>query len=293
MTTSSIATKRPLSSPVRRPYSRRVKRALASIACLVIGAIYSFPLVWVASMSIREQRDALGMNLIPTTFRPQNFVDAWVDLNLGQLYINTFIVAGGTVILSIGMSVLAAYGFVRWRSRVTDGVFTIILLGMMIPPAAVIIPVFVLARSLGIYNTLTAIILAETAFAIPLAVLLLRGYLERVPAELIDAARVDGASPFRAFRFVVLPFLVPAIATASLFILLFAWNDLILPLTLLPNPSGSTLVVGLALTVGKYGQVNLAALAAAALLAVLPVLVIFIMSKRYYVQGLSAGALKG
>lgn len=290
VTTAVPATKDAVS---RSAGSSRLRRALASIACIAIGAIYSFPLVWVASMSIREKHDALGMTLIPTTFRPQNFIDAWVTLNMGTLFVNTILVAIGTIVLSIGMAVLAAYGFVRWRSRITEGIFLLILLGMMIPPAGIILPFFVLARSLGIYNSLFAVVLAEAAFALPLAVLLLRGYIERVPAELIDAARVDGANPWRTFRYVVMPLLVPAIATSALFILLFAWNDLLLPLILLPDPNGSTVVVGLSTSVGRYGQVNLAGLGAASLLALIPVMTVFILSRRYYVQGLAAGAVKG
>lgn len=273
--------------------SKRSTRILVSVACIVLGAIYAFPLAWVVSMSIRSQDDALGMTLIPRSFRPQNFVDAWVSLNMGQLFVNTILVAAGTVFLSIVLSVFAAYGFVRWRTRLTEFLFLLILLGMMIPPAGMILPFFFLARGMGLYNSLWAIIIAETAFALPLAVLLLRGYIERVPTELIDAARVDGASPWRAFRYVVLPLLTPAIATSSLFILLFAWNDLLLPLILLPDPQGSTLVVGLSQSIGRFGQVNLGTLGAATLLALLPILVVFIAARRFYVQGLAAGAVKG
>lgn len=283
---SAIAQTRPAGA-------RRGRRVLASVACLALGIFYALPLVWVASMSVRSQEDAVEMTLLPRSFRLANFSDAWTNLHLSTLFANTIFIAIGTVVLSIGMSVLAAYGFVRWRSRLTDGVFLLILLGMMVPPAGMIVPFFVLVQNLGLYDSLVSVILAETAFSIPLAVLLLRGYIERIPTELIDAARVDGASPWRAFVHVVLPLLAPAVATASLFILLFAWNDLLLPLVLLPDPSGSTLVVGLSQTIGQYGQINLGLLGAAALLALLPILVVFIAARRYYVQGVAAGALKG
>jgi ABC-type glycerol-3-phosphate transport system permease component len=273
--------------------SKRSRRIFVSLSCVVIGMVYAFPLVWVISMSVRSPSDALGMTLIPHSFYLQNFVNAWVTLDMGQLFVNTILIAMGTVILSVLLSVLAAYGFVRWRTRLTELLFLLFLFGMMIPPAGMILPFFVLARSMGLYNSLWAVIIAETAFALPLGILLMRGYIERVPTELIDAARVDGATPWRVFRYVVLPLLTPAIATSSLFILLFAWNDLLLPLILLPDPQGSTLVVGLASSTGQFGLVDLGMLGAASLLGLLPILVVFIVSRRYYVQGLAAGAVKG
>ncbi len=281
------------SAPGKPAGRSRIGRVLASLACFILGAVYAFPLFWTASLSVRDQQDALRPTLLPASFRPQNFVDAWEGLSLADLFRNTIFIAATTVILSVGMSVFAAYGFTRWRTRMTEAMFVIILLGMMVPAAGVIVPFFVLMRGIGLYGTLVAVILAETAFAIPLVVLLMRGYIERIPSELIDAARVDGASPFRGFIYVVLPLLMPAVVTSSLFVLLFAWNDLMLPLVLLPDPTDSTIVVGMAGTVGQYGAVNLGILGAAAVLVLLPILVIFIAARRYYVQGLAAGAVKG
>lgn len=276
--------------PAGRHHGRRI---IASIACFALGAVYAFPLFWTASLSVRDRQNSLRPGLLPSSFHPQNYVDAWTSLSLGDLFRNTIFIAVSTVVLSVGMSVLAAYGFSRWRTKLTESIFLIILLGMMVPAAGVIVPFFVIMKELGLYGTLVAVIIAETAFVIPLVVLLMRGFMDRVPGELIDAARVDGASPMRGFIHVVLPLLKPAIATSSLFVLLFAWNDLMLPLVLLPDPTNSTLVVGMALSIGQYGPMSLGMLGAASVLMLLPILVVFIAARRYYVQGLAAGAVKG
>jgi ABC-type glycerol-3-phosphate transport system permease component len=167
-----------------------------------------------------------------------------------------------------------------------------ILLGLMVPPAAMIVPFFLAMLNLGFYNSLLAVIVGEAAFALPLGVLIMRGYIDRIPVELTDAARVDGAGPLRAFIHVVLPLLKAPIVTVALFIAMFTWNDFLLPLVLLPDPSHSTITVGLAQSVGQFGQLQLALISAAAVMALLPILAIFIAARRYYVLGLNAGAIK-
>lgn len=279
--------------PVRAARARRrAGRMAVSAGCLLVGSAFLLPLIWVASLSVRDRSDVMSLRIAPSSFRPENYVDAFHSFHLGTLFAHSVAITAGTVVLSVSMSVTAAFGMVRWRTRATEGLFLLILLGLMVPPAAMIVPFFTGMLNLGLYNSLGGVILGESAFALPVGLLILRGYVERLPVELMDAARVDGATPWRAFRNVVLPLLKPAIVTVSLFITLFTWNDLLLPLVLMVNSSESTLTVGLASSVGQYGQLDLGLLSAASLLAALPVLAIFMTARRYYVLGLTAGALK-
>lgn len=276
----------------RRRMGERTSRLLASLACVLGGVVFLLPLAWVASLSIRDQSDVISLRLLPSSFRPRNYLDAIDQFGLGGLFAHSVLVTGGTVVLSVALSVTAAFAMARWRTRLTEGLFLLILLGLMVPPAAIIVPFFAAMLNLGLYNSLLGVILGESAFALPIALLMLRGYVERVPAELMDAARIDGASPWRAFRHVMVPLLKPAIVTVALSITLFTWNDLLLPLVLFASSSSSTLTVGLASSVGQYGQLQLGLLAAASLLAALPLLAVFMAARRYYVLGLTAGALK-
>jgi ABC-type glycerol-3-phosphate transport system permease component len=268
-------------------------RAALSLVCLLVGGVYLIPLVWVASVSVRRNSEVFATRIVPHSFRLSNFSDAFHSFGLGRLLVNTAVITAGTVALSLALSVTAAYGFSRYRTRITEGVFVLILTGLMIPPAAIIVPFFLEMKNAGLYNTLSAVILGETAFVLPLAVLLLRGYIDQLPDELIAAARVDGATEWRAFRYVAFPLLKPAIATVALFITISTWNGFLLPLVLLGDPARATLTVGLSVTTYQFGQIQLAYVSAASLLAVIPVLVVFVAARRYYVQGLSAGALRG
>jgi ABC-type glycerol-3-phosphate transport system permease component len=267
-------------------------RFAGSFICLAIGAVYLVPLVWVLTQSIRTSSDVFSTSVFPRSFRISNFADAWGSFQLGTLFANTIIITAGTVAVGVLLSVTAAYGFSRYRSRISEGVFLLILTGLMIPPAGIIIPFFLVMRHMGLYNSLFAVILGETAFILPLGILLLRGYIDNIPPELTDAAVVDGASDWKAFWYVVFPLLKPAVATVALFTTISAWNGFLLPLVLLRDTATSTLTVGIAQTAGQVGQLQLQLVAAASVLAILPILVILVAARRYYVQGLSAGALK-
>lgn len=272
------------------PRARRFSagRLVASLTCVVTTVVYLVPFVWVLSLSIRDSTDVLSLKILPSSFEPRNFTDAWDIFSLGTLFANTIVIAFGTVALTLTLATMAAYGFARFRSRVSEVVFLVILLGMTVPPAALIVPFFVLMHNLGLFNSRLSVILAETAFSLPLGVLLMRSYVERLPFDVIDAARVDGAGPFRAFRLVAVPLLRPGMATLALFVTLTAWNDLLLPLVLMPSADQSTLTVGLATAISSFGQVHLAALAAASVMAAVPVLIVMFSLRRYYVDVLAS-----
>jgi ABC-type glycerol-3-phosphate transport system permease component len=279
----------------RARLDRRVRpwKVALSLVCLLVGGVYVVPLAWVASVSVRRNSEVFATRFVPHSFRLSNFADAFDAFGLGTLLVNTAVVTAGTVAISLALSVTAAYGFSRYRTIITEGVFVLILTGLMIPPAAIIVPFFLEMKNIGLYNSLFAVVLGETAFVLPLAILLLRGYIDQLPEELLAAARVDGATEWRAFLHVAFPLLKPAVATVALFITISTWNGFLLPLVLLSDPARATLTVGLAVTSYQFGQVQLATVSAASLMAVIPVLVVFVAARRYYVQGLSAGALRG
>lgn len=274
-----------------RRRKRRSKAALVTIS-VVVGVIYLVPLLWVLSMSLRSAREILQPGLVPESFNPQNYGDAWQRFELGKLFKNTSIVTAGTMVLGVALSVTAAYGFTLVKSRFSEFAFTLLLLGLMVPPAAVIIPFFIGMRELGLYDSLLAVILAETVFVLPLGVLILRAYIESIPQDLSDAARIDGASEWSVFAQIVFPLIMPAAATVALFMFLSAWNGFLLPLVLLRDPDKTTLTVGLSQFSGQFGSFEWHLVAAASAIAVVPVLVVFYLARRYYVQGLAAGALK-
>lgn len=273
----------------RIPVALRTALGLLSYA---LGALAILPIAWTLSLSVRTNEDVFSNRLLPHTFRPYNFVTAWRQFHLAVLFEHSALITAGTVVLSVGLSVAAAYGFSRYRTRLSEGLFLLILTGLMIPPAAIILPFFLTMRQLHLYNSLLAVIIGESAFALPFGVLVLRGYIDNVPVELTDAALVDGATDWKAFWYVVLPLLRPALATAALFTTISTWNGFIIPLVLLANSTDATITVGLQPLNGEFGNLSLELMSAAAVLAIVPILLVFLVARRYYVQGLSAGAIK-
>jgi ABC-type glycerol-3-phosphate transport system permease component len=277
----------------RRGRRRHDFRAtVGSLVCVLIGVIYVVPLLWVLSASLQSSRDAFQSPLVPHSFRMRNYADAWTQFGLGLLFRNSVLITAAAVVGGVALSFSAAYGFSRFRSRTLEAVFLLLLLGLMVPPAAIITPFFVGVRELGLYNTLTAVVLGEIAFFLPFGVLVFRGYMERIPEELLDAARVDGAPERVILLRIVLPQLRAAIATVGIFFALASWNDFLLPLILIRDSSASTVTVGMSRFGGEFGTFQWELVAAGSVIAIVPMLVLFTWARRFYLAGITAGALK-
>jgi len=277
----------------RRGVDRRlVGRVAGNLALTLLAGVYLLPLVWLLSISVRVQSDVFRSLLIPGSFDPANYPRAWDKFGLDILFLNSVLVTVGTVAIGVTLSVAAAYGFARYRSRWTEVVYVLILVGLMVPPAAIIIPFFLGMLTLGLYDSLVAVIVGETSFVLAFGILVFRGYIDHIPHELLDAARVDGATEWTTFRRIVVPLLRPPLATVSIFFAISTWNGFLLPLVLIRNTDRATLTVGLSRYTGQFGTQDWNLLAAAAVMAIVPLLVVFIAARRSYVRGLSAGAIK-
>jgi ABC-type glycerol-3-phosphate transport system permease component len=269
-----------------------VTRALGTVVLVVLAALYVLPLIWLLSISVRVQSDVFRSVLIPGSFEPSNYTAAWDKFGLDVLFLNSILVTVGTVVIGVGLSVSAAYGFSRFKSRWSEVLYLLILIGLMVPPAAIIIPFFLGMLNLGLYDSLVAVIVGETSFVLAFGILVFRGYIDHIPKELLDAGRVDGASEGTIFRRIVLPLLRPPLATVAIFFALSTWNGFLLPLVLIRDTDRSTLTVGMSRYTGQFGTQDWNLLAAAAVMAILPLLIFFIGARRSYVRGLSAGAIK-
>ncbi len=269
-----------------------VKRALQALGISLVGLGYLAPIIWVISLSLRSKRTVFTALFFTRDLHFENYVVAWTTFHIGRLFLNSGIVTAASVAVTLAISSLAAYAFSRLRYRGSEFFFYLILLGMMIPPAAIVIPLFLIMKNLGLYNTHLALVLAYIAFGLPIAVLIFRGFFLSVPGEMIEAARIDGSPELRTFLSVILPLCTPAVATVVVFSFMQNWNEFLLALVLLKDNLLYTLPVGMAQLVGQWDS-PWQLIAAAVIIASVPIFLVYLAIQDLYVRGLTAGALKG
>ena len=281
-----------------RSLRRRPARILQSgVLYLIIslGALgMIMPFIWMISTSLKEYAYILEFppKLIPEHPSIQNFIRAWEANNFQLYFQNSLFVAVISVILVVLFSSMMAYAFARFDFPGKEMLFYIILLVLMVPNVIGIIPQFLLAKTLGLRNSLIGLILFYVAGSIPFNTFLLRGFFEGLPSELEDAILIDGGNYFTIFRHMILPLSKPALATVSIFSFLGFWDEYILSLTLIDDPVKRTLPVAIATFQGQHGT-DWGLVFAASLIAAVPVVIIFISLQRYFVGGLTAGSFKG
>ena len=271
---------------------RVLKKISQAVGPVIISLIFLIPILWVILLSLRSRKDAFSTLLFSWEMHFENYLTAWTTFHLGGLFLNSAFITVVSVLVILVISSMAAYAFCRLRYRGSEFFFYCILLGMMIPPAAVVIPIFLIMKTLGLYNTHFSLILAYIAFGLPIAVLIFRGFFLSVPGELIEAARIDGSHEVRTFVSIILPLSTPAIATVVIFSFMQNWNEFLLALVLLKDRLLYTLPVGMANMVGQWDS-PWQLIAAGVVIASLPIFIIYLLIQDLYVRGLTAGALKG
>jgi len=261
---------------------------------LAIYTIFTLiPFYSLASLSTTSGVSSTGaFSFLPSPFTWQHFVDVFTQYGFGIYLKNSFIVALGTAIVVIPIAILTGYALSRFRFRGNNGFMLVLLMTQFIPPALMIIPLFVTFRWLGLLNTYQGLIIINAVFQLPLAAIMMRGFVSSAPIELEEAGMVDGCSRFGSVLRLVLPLLRPGIVAVGSFAFVGAWDNFLFGLFLVNNQNLYPLPVGLGYFLSEF-NVDFSALAAAALIAIIPVVIIFAFIQRHLVGGLSAGAVKG
>lgn len=270
---------------------------LAHVIAWGIATIWLIPFLGVFIASIRPFSEVRfgWWNLQPFTLNFNNYVDAWTGQTTSPLstaMLNSLIVTIPATFLPIIVSALAAYSFARFRSRTKDILFLVLVLLQTIPQQMVIVPIFTLFSNLNLLNNYVGLILLHTAFGLPWQVLFLRNFFSTLPIEIEEAALVDGASHFKIFRRIVLPLTLPALASLVSLQFVFVWNDFFFALVTILSPSAKLAPQIIPLLIGRY-ELNFSLLAAGSVLVMIIPVAIYVALQRYYVRGLTAGAVKG
>lgn len=291
----SGAPEQPRPLPRRRPAGRPRRRpadwlTVVGMSLLAISAL--FPFYFTASNAFRTQADWNSSKLgLPTAFNLHAFSDAWTGAQIPTYFRNSLLVVAATVAFSVVLASMAGYSFskLRWRGR--DAVFLFTLAWMAIPPLLLMVPIYVEMVNLGLVGSKWSVTLLYTALNLPFNAYLMTTFCRRVPDELLEAARIEGASVHQLFRRVMLPMARPALATLCIFNFLWAWNEFVFALLLLPSDASKTLTVGVLQLQSRFNT-NYPAFMAGLLITSLPVIGVYLIFQRHLVRAISAGALK-
>ncbi|HYZ19960.1 MAG TPA: carbohydrate ABC transporter permease [Gaiellaceae bacterium] len=285
---------RPRATPAER-LSRFVARTPVHIALLAIAVVWLVPTAGLAITSIRP-RDEIQATGWWTSFNDFAFTLHNYDLvldnaQMGSSFVNSIIITVPSTLLPLTIGAMAAYAFSWIRFPFRDTIFLLIVALMVVPIQMALVPLLRLFRDLGLNDWYLGIWLAHTAFGLPLAVFLLRNFFITLPRDLIEAARVDGASNLRIFARVVLPLSVPALASYGIFQFLWVWNDLLMALVFISDSDLFPMTKRITEMQGTYGAEYHLLASGAFLLMIVPLIVFFAL-QRYFVQGLLAGSVK-
>ncbi|MFF8828079.1 carbohydrate ABC transporter permease [Streptomyces sp. NPDC015131] len=276
------------------PRSRRVTRAGQYLALLAYLAFLGLPFLWLVSTAFKPARElgSLHPTWLPEDPTLANFRQAFAEQPLLQAAGNSLLAAFAAALTAVAVATPMAYVMARRRGRLTAAATGWVVVSQAFPFVLVIIPLFLVLKNLHLVNTLTGLVLVYVTWSLPFALWMLTGYVRAVPAELEEAAAVDGAGRLRTLVSVTAPLLAPGIVATALFAFVTAWNEFFFALVLLKTPEKQTLPVVLTHFLGAEGVADLGPLAAAAFLATLPSLVVFAVIQKRITGGTLAGAVK-
>jgi multiple sugar transport system permease protein len=274
--------------------ARRLKGGLRAAALSLYLAFALFPLFWLLKVSVTPNilLYSEGIRMWPSRMTLDHYAYVLTHSQFPVFFRNSSIVAGGTAVCVTLLAALAGYAMSRFRFRGKAVIVVLMLITQMFPLAMLVAPIFRMMASVGLTNNLLGLVVVYTAFNVPFATFLMQSFFDGIPKDLEEAAMIDGATRFVAFRHIVLPLTLPGIAATLGFVFTAAWSELLFALMLISDNQVSTFPVGLLTFVSKF-SVDFGQMMAAAVMALVPAGFFFLLIQRYLVQGLTAGAVKG
>ena len=263
------------------------------IFLIVMAVLYLAPLLWTFNVSFKTNKEIFTAPFaLPQNATFENFTFAWTAGKLGIATLNSFIVCVVTLLLSMIIGSMAAFGIARLRWKFSHLALVYFLTGMMIPVHCVLIPLFTRFAKVGLSNSLTGLVLPYLTFSLPITIFIMVGFFEGMPNELIESACIDGASIYQIFFKVCLPLGKTGLFVTGLMTFVGNWNELLLAMVFISDDMKKTLPVSLSKFVGPYNT-NYSQMFAAIIIAIIPTIVVYCAFSNQIVDGLTAGAVKG
>lgn len=275
------------------------QRWALTAALLALAVLWLSPIAWVVVTSLKPSEDIIRLppEWIPWPATLAHYHEVLLGSSrtarIGRAFVNSLVVATGSVLVVLATSAMAAYPLARMRFPGRDTVFVVLVGSLMIPNAVLLVPQYVLTQRLGWLSTYQGLIVPEAAMLFAFGVFLLRQFFLTMPRELEDAALIDGAGPWQVFSRIILPLSQPVLAALAIFAFRSAWNDFLWPLIAVNKPEMFPLPVALALLRSAYSSESYGPIMAGAALSALPLLVVFVVANRRIVEGVRLSGLKG
>ncbi len=268
---------------------RSLKRVFTYAGLALAGVVVMFPFVWMVSTAFKLPQNAFDLQIIPRPATLDNFYKVIFNYGFGRYFLNSFIVAGSAALVTTFFASLAAYAFAKKQFPLKNTLFAVFLASMMVPGLMYVVPQFAIVAQLGWMNTYKAMVIPHLANVFGL--FLMKQYLAGIPDDLIDAAHIDGASESRIFFSLILPLSSPVVATLFLLTFQFHWNNFLWQLIVTNDASLYTVPVGLALFKSAHEELYTLKMAGSCF-SIIPIALIFLFTQRFFIEGMTQGALK-
>jgi ABC-type glycerol-3-phosphate transport system permease component len=274
---------------------KKILARTALICFLVLIAIYAlFPFFWMLLSAVKPDPE---LRTVPPTFFPKvytfrHYLDVFTKTNIPRYFLNSVVIASGATLVALVIAILGGYGFARFRFRGRNVLLTSVLSSQMIPVAGMMVPLFLMLRSVGLINTYVGLIVAYLIFTVPLSVWMMTNYFYSIPVSIEEAATIDGSNRMQCLIYIVLPVSIPSIVATGIYNFITSWNEFLFALIFATQKNVMTLPIGLVEFISEF-SIDWGGLMAASVLMTLPVVTIFFLLQRYFISGLTSGATKG
>ncbi|MGX1792355.1 carbohydrate ABC transporter permease [Microbacterium sp. NPDC055312] len=285
-------------APPPRPRRRRASEPIVTFSAQTVMILWTalvfIPLLWTLMSSFKTSREILESPFgLPARWSWDNYVNAWTQAGIGQFFANTVIVVAGALVATMLLGAMCAYALARFDFPGRRFIRNLILAGLTFPVFLAVVPLFFVVQNFGLLNSHLGLIVTYTAYALPFTIFFLAAFFEQLPEEIAEAAAIDGASQWRTFFSVMLPMAAPGMSAIALLNFVGLWNQYLLPLVLISDPSKSVLTQGMQTFAVQAGfNVDFGALFAAAVMTVVPVLIVYLLFQKKLLSSVSQGALK-
>lgn len=263
------------------------------VSVVLIGMFVFFPLLWMINTALKPTSDTFSMAFFTGPKTMDNFIHIVTDPKIMGYLKNSLFVSFSSSLMATVVCSLAGYSFAKFRYRGRKFVMGLFMMSQAFPQAILLLSIYGIMRRLGLLGSYWSLLISYTVFTLPVGTWTLKSYFDQIPDALIESAKIDGATHFQIMRKVVFPLAVPGMITIAIYGFVWSWNDLLYSMTLVTDNARRTLASGLVMTFLGMGSTNWGYMMAASIVAAIPVTIIFVFLQRYFIQGLTSGAVKG